>query len=200
VPLLGVVSRLANQKGIDLVLALVDALVSMPAQLVVLGTGDRAIEQALLAASVQYPGCVAFSARHDETMAHLIEAGADIFLMPSRFEPCGLNQMYSLRYGTVPLVRRVGGLADTVVDYAPGRAGATGFVFEEYTPEALLATFRRALALFANSGEWRVLQAAGMAADHSWDRSAREYVKIYERLITKGDANGSRKRADFYGR
>ena len=123
----------------------------------------------------------------------LIEAGADLFLMPSRFEPCGLNQMYSLRYGTVPIVRRVGGLADTVVDYAghvEDGAAATGFVFEPYTPDALLRTLRRALAVFDSSDQWRAIQRAGMARDDSWDRSAREYVKIYGRLTAKGEVNG----------
>jgi starch synthase len=116
-------------------------------------------------------------------MAHLIEAGADIFLMPSRFEPCGLNQMYSLRYGTIPVVRRVGGLADTVLDYAPGRTGATGFTFDEYTPPALLDALSRALALFREPPAWRAVQLSGMRRDHSWDRSGREYVKIYERAL-----------------
>ena len=114
----------------------------------------------------------------DESLAHLIEAGADMFLMPSRFEPCGLNQMYSLRYGTVPVVRAVGGLADTVT--TTGRR-STGFVFPDYTPAALLDALERALALFTDRPRWRALQLAGMAQDHSWDRSAREYVKIYGR-------------------
>ena len=108
-----------------------------------------------------------------------------MLLMPSRFEPCGLNQMYSLRYGTVPVVRGVGGLADTVGDYAPGRKNSTGFVFYEYTGEALLAALRRALALFPDRRRWRALQAAGMRQDNSWHRSAQEYVKIYERALTK---------------
>jgi starch synthase len=117
----------------------------------------------------------------DESEAHLIEAGADIFLMPSRFEPCGLNQMYSLRYGTVPVVRAVGGLADTVIDYRPGQTASTGFVFQPYTPAALLEALSRALALYPRRTEWEALQRSGMKQDHSWDRSAREYVKIYER-------------------
>jgi starch synthase len=112
-------------------------------------------------------------------------------MMPSRFEPCGLNQMYSLRYGTVPLVRRVGGLADTVRDEQDGAQG-NGFVFDDYTPAALLGTLRRALGIYKNKRRWLRLQRAGMALDHSWDRSAREYVKIYERAITKGDSDGSR--------
>jgi starch synthase len=157
----------------------------------------------------------------DEPLAHLIEGGADIFLMPSRFEPCGLNQMYSLRYGTVPVVRAVGGLADTVRDYDPllrtrrgggavlpkpgdGQAGTvfpagngptsrvfepndgpTGFAFQEYTPEALLHALGRALAAFNDEVVWRALQMAGMRQDHSWDRSAREYVNIYETVMAR---------------
>jgi starch synthase len=120
----------------------------------------------------------------DEALAHQIEGGADMFLMPSRFEPCGLNQMYSLRYGTVPIVRAVGGLADTVKDADKSPKG-TGFVFQDYTPAALLEALQRALATFANRKKWRALQVAGMALDHSWDRSAREYVKIYKRAITR---------------
>jgi starch synthase len=115
----------------------------------------------------------------EEGLAHLIEGGADIFLMPSRFEPCGLNQLYSLRYGTVPVVRSVGGLADTVDDYAPGRPLATGFVFEDYTGAALLGALRRALDVFRDRERWRALQAAGMRQDNSWDHSAEEYVTIY---------------------
>jgi len=113
--------------------------------------------------------------RFDEPLAHLIEAGADIFLMPSRFEPCGLNQMYSLRYGTVPVVRAVGGLADTVQDYSPRGATSTGFVFRDYAGPALLEALARALALFRKPEQWRALQVRGMRQDYSWDRSAREY-------------------------
>jgi starch synthase len=180
VPLLGVVSRLAHQKGIDLILALVDALVSLPAQLAVLGTGDPAIEQALRAAGAQYPGRVAFSAHHDETLAHLIEAGADIFLMPSRFEPCGLNQMYSQAYGTVPVVRKTGGLADTVRAVS-GRTG-TGFLFGPATSDALFDTIKSAVAVSRNRHTWQAIQRNGMAQDFSWRRSAAEYVRMYTEL------------------
>jgi starch synthase len=183
VPLLGVVSRLAHQKGVDLILALVDALVSLPAQLAVLGTGDPALEQALHAASVQYPGRVAYSARHDETMAHLIEAGADMFLMPSRYEPCGLNQMYSQAYGTVPIVRRTGGLADTV-RAVTGRTG-TGFLFGPATPEALFDAIKNAVAVSRNRHTWQAIQRNGMAQDFSWKRSAVEYLRLYEELTAQ---------------
>ena len=121
----------------------------------------------------------------DEGLAHLLEAGADIFLMPSRFEPCGLNQMYSLRYGTVPVVREVGGLADTVRDYGSALK-PNGFVFRDYAPEALLDALTRALMLYRDRRKWRALQLVGMREDHSWDRSAEEYVRIYERAIRQG--------------
>ncbi len=181
VPLLGVVSRLVHQKGIDLILALIDALVSLPTQLVVLGTGDPAIEQALRAATTQYPGRVAYSSRHDETMAHLIEAGADIFLMPSRFEPCGLNQMYSQAYGTVPVVRRTGGLVDTVRPVS-GRTG-TGFLFGPATAQGLLDAIKSAVAASRNRHTWQAIQRNGMAQDFSWRHSAVRYVELYDELL-----------------
>ena len=133
-----------------------------------------------LAAS--HPGRIAAKIGFDETLAHLIEGGADMFLMPSRFEPCGLNQMYSLRYGTVPIVRATGGLADTVTDATGRSRGATGFTFTEYTGTALLETLRRALATYANPRRWRALQRAGMRQNHSWDTVATEYVKLYDRV------------------
>jgi starch synthase len=180
-PLIGMISRMVDQKGLDLIAALSQDLPSLGASFVVLGTGDVRYQEFWRALAARHPDVVGARIGFDEPLAHLIEAGSDMFLMPSRFEPCGLNQMYSLRYGTVPIVRRVGGLADTVVDYAPRRPKATGFVFDEYRPEALLRTLQRALAVYQDGRKWRALQLAGMSQDHSWDRSAREYVKIYER-------------------
>ncbi|MEQ1870426.1 MAG: glycogen synthase GlgA [Vicinamibacterales bacterium] len=191
-PLIGMISRMVDQKGLDLIEALGDELASMGASIVVLGTGDRRYEQWWRGLAARHGSTIGVQVGFDEGLAHLIEAGADMFLMPSRFEPCGLNQMYSLRYGTVPIVRRVGGLADTVRDEREG-AAATGFVFDEYTPKALRETLVRALGVFSDKQRWLALQRSGMAQDHSWDRSAREYVKIYERAISKGDdSNGSR--------
>jgi starch synthase len=135
--------------------------------------------------AARYPDRIGVQIGFDEGLAHLIEAGADMFLMPSQFEPCGLNQMYSLRYGTVPVVRAVGGLDDTVRDFTLRDVKSTGFVFHDYTGEALLVALRRALAVFHDRRRWRALQAAGMRLDYSWDRSAREYVRIYERAITR---------------
>ena len=180
-PLVGMISRMVDQKGFDLVALLSERLPELDATFVTLGTGDAKYQDAFGAMAAAHPDRIAVRIGFDEALAHLIEGGADIFLMPSRFEPCGLNQMYSLRYGTVPVVRAVGGLADTVRNCEPGVRGATGFAFQEYTPEALLAALTRALELFKDRRKWRALQAAGMKQDHSWDRSAREYVKIYER-------------------
>jgi len=202
-PLIGMISRMVDQKGFDLLAALAGELATLDASFVVLGTGDPRYQDLWRRLAAEFPDRIAARIGFDERLAHLIEGGADIFLMPSRFEPCGLNQMYSLRYGTVPVVRRVGGLADTVIDQADssGAGGRpNGFSFDEYTPEALLTVLRRALALFRNQGTWRELQVAGMEADHSWDRSAREYVKIYDWAVSKGEMNGRGQRADVYGR
>jgi starch synthase len=175
---------MVDQKGFDLIAALPSEIAALDASFVVLGTGEPRYQDFWRGLAARHPDRIGARIGFDERLAHLIDAGADIFLMPSRFEPCGLNQMYSMRYGTVPVVRRVGGLADTVRDYSPGRSDATGFVFEEYTPSALLAALSRALTLFRKPAAWRVLQLAGMRQDHSWDRSAREYVKIYERAMS----------------
>jgi starch synthase len=182
-PLVGMISRMVDQKGLDLIAALVNELPRLDATFAVLGTGEERYQHFWTRLATRYPDRIGVRIGFDERLAHLIEGGADIFLMPSRFEPCGLNQMYSLRYGTVPVVRAVGGLADTVRgDPAPG---ATGFVFEAYTPEALLEALGRALTAYADRRRWRALQRAGMREDHSWNRSAREYVTIYERAIKK---------------
>jgi starch synthase len=177
---------MTDQKGLDLIERIAVDLPHLDASFVVLGTGEPHYEDMWRTLARFNPDRIGVQVGFEEGLSHLIEAGLDMFLMPSLFEPCGLNQMYSLRYGTVPIVRRVGGLADTVQDYRPGRAGAPGFVFEEYSPAALLQTIRRALATFADRALWRQLQENGMRLDHSWDRSAREYVKIYERVITTG--------------
>jgi len=182
-PLLGMISRMVDQKGLDLLAANAHELPHLGASFVVLGTGEARYEDFWRRLQTQYPDRIGVHIGFDEERAHLIEGGADAFLMPSRFEPCGLNQMYSLRYGTVPIVRAVGGLADTVVDYSPRRRTATGIVFHDYRPEALLAALRRAVGLYADTTTWRALQQAGMKRDYSWDHSAREYVKIYDRAI-----------------
>ena len=185
-PMIGMISRMVDQKGLDLISAVSADLAALDATFVVLGTGDARYQKMWMDLAARHPQRIAAIVGFDEGLAHLIEAGADMFLMPSKFEPCGLNQMYSLRYGTVPVVRAVGGLADTVRDYSPRSTTATGFVFKDYTAEAFLAALRRALDVFGQPERWRVLQAAGMREDNSWDRSAQEYVTIYGRAITQG--------------
>ena len=180
-PLVGMISRLVDQKGFDLLAALADELPRLNATFVLLGSGERRYEDLWLGLAARYPRQIGARIGFDEGLAHLIEGGADLFLMPSRFEPCGLNQMYSLRYGTVPLVRATGGLFDTVRNFNPRTGDGTGFTFDDYTPQALLGTLRWALGVFDDRAVWRRIQASGMSQDHSWDASAREYVKVYER-------------------
>lgn len=180
-PLIGMISRMIDQKGLDLIAALAYELPKLRARFAVLGTGEPRFENFWRELAARHPDRIAARIAFDEELAHAIEGGADMFLMPSRFEPCGLNEMYSLRYGTVPIVRDVGGLSDTVREQPPEQAN--GFVFHDYTPEALLGTIHRALATFQNRPKWRALQAVGMKGDYSWDGSAREYVRIYERAI-----------------
>ena len=178
-PLIGLISRLTGQKGFDLIAESAGELMKLDANWIMLGSGETQFEEGWRSLARRFPERVSATIGFDERLAHLIEAGADIFLMPSRFEPCGLNQMYSHRYGTVPVVRATGGLDDTVRDASDG-AGGNGFKFREYTPAALVAALRRALDLYAKPGRWKQIQAAGMREDHSWDASAREYVKVYE--------------------
>jgi starch synthase len=185
-PLIGMISRMTDQKGLPLIERIAADLPHLDATIVVLGTGEARYQEMWRALARSYPQKVGVKIGFDEGLAHVIEAGLDMFLMPSLFEPCGLNQMYSLHYGTVPIVRRVGGLADTVRDYQPGCEDASGFVFDGYSSWELLRTIRRALETFGNLEVWRTLQVNGMRQDLSWDRSAREYVKIYEDAITRG--------------
>jgi starch synthase len=177
-PIIAMISRLTDQKGFDLIAAGADALMALDATWVVLGSGDRRYEDLWRALAAQYPRRVSATIGFDERLAHRIEAGADLFLMPSQYEPCGLNQMYSLRYGTVPVVRATGGLEDTVRDAS--EPGGTGFKFRDYSAAAMVSTLQRALQLFANPSRWKQIQQTGMKIDFSWDASAREYVKVYE--------------------
>lgn len=185
VPLLAVISRFTSQKGLDLVAAALPELMWLDVQVALLGTGDPALELQFQSFHMRYPGKLGVRIGFDDVLAHAIEAGADLFLMPSRYEPCGLSQLYSLRYGTVPIVRKTGGLADTVVAYTPRTAAdgsATGFAFQEATPEALLTTILLALRVYANRTEWEALMQAGMATDVSWAKSATAYTALYRRL------------------
>ncbi len=188
VPLLGVIARLTSQKGLDLVAAIIPELIEMDLQLVVLGTGEPELEARFTALQARYPHRMGLRIGFDEGLAHRIEGGADMFVMPSRYEPCGLSQLYSLRYGTVPIVRKTGGLADTVVPLA-ARAGqvgqATGFHVEEDTPDALLAVLRRAEEVYRDRSAWDQLVKAGMSTDASWARSARAYDRLFASLVSR---------------
>jgi starch synthase len=184
-PVLGLVSRLVPQKGIDLIVDILPRVLAADVQMVALGSGDPASQADLNSLSARFPDKLAVRLGFDEGLAHRIEAGADLFLMPSRYEPCGLNQMYSLRYGTVPVVRKTGGLADTVIPYLPddpaSRNTATGFVFEPPRPESLLSALLLGLQVYRDWHTWRALVRRGMLQDFSWRHSAREYAKLYAR-------------------
>ncbi|GMR08890.1 MAG: glycogen synthase GlgA [Gammaproteobacteria bacterium] len=187
-PLFGSISRLVEQKGIDILHDILPELVNMPLQLVILGSGDKRLESSLSNWAKQYPERIAVKVGYDEPFAHRIEAGADIFLMPSRFEPCGLNQLYSMRYGTIPLVHKTGGLADTVVHATSEtleNKTATGIVFENAGPTDLLHAIVNVMSLYEDQSLWRQLQFNGMGHDYSWRRSAREYMALYQLAIRK---------------
>jgi starch synthase len=176
-PLFGLIARMTPQKGLDLVLACAEEIIARGSQLVLLGTGAQAIEQSVAEMVATHPGRAACFIGYDEALSHRIEAGADLFLMPSRFEPCGLNQMYSLRYGTVPIVHATGGLRDTVED------GVTGFLFHEATPAALMGAIERALNAYTDSDTWQRMMVAGMRRDFSWEKSALQYAQVYQDLL-----------------
>jgi starch synthase len=186
-PLVAMISRMVEQKGFDLLDQLSDTLPALRASFILLGTGEPRFEARWRDLAQRHPARIGAHIGFDDALAHLIEGGADIFLMPSRFEPCGLNQMYSLRYGTVPVVHATGGLFDTVHNVDESGWG-TGFTFADYSPVALLGALGRALDAFENRPAWRRIQKAGMDEDFSWDASAREYVKVYERAIVANRA------------
>lgn len=182
---LGLISRLIEQKGIDMLLDCLPELLTLPVQIVILGAGDKEFERQLQQFAAAYPHKMTLFVGYDEALAHLIEAGADVFLMPSRFEPCGLNQMYSQRYGTLPIVRNTGGLADTVVDTLPEtivNRTATGFVFNNAHAGTLLETIKRATLLYSFPEVWRQLQINAMSRDFSWRNSAAQYLELYESI------------------
>jgi starch synthase len=194
VPLLGVIARLTSQKGLDLVATIIPQLMAMDLQLVILGTGEPDLEAKFQVLQARYPYRIGLRIGFDEGLAHRIEGGADVFVMPSRYEPCGLSQLYSLHYGTVPIVRKTGGLADTVVPLtaSAGQVGsATGFHVEADTAEALLAVVRRTVTIYKNRSIWDQLIDAGMTTDVSWARSAKAYDRLFVSLIRRGNAHGS---------
>jgi starch synthase len=184
--LLGLVSRLAEQKGIDMLLTVIPELIKRPLQLVILGSGDKTYEEDLLKATTRFKQQIAVTIGYDESLAHLIEAGADVFLMPSRFEPCGLNQMYSQRYGTLPLVTPVGGLSDTVVNTTEEtlkHETATGFVMDTLTAKALLTTIDQVLSYFQDKSIWSSIMKTAMKQDFSWEKSADQYTQLYQQAV-----------------
>jgi starch synthase len=185
VPILAVISRLTPQKGMDLVAEALDDLPDLDAQFVLLGTGDADLHTAFEDAKTRHGSRIGLKLGFDVALSHKIEAGADMFLMPSRYEPCGLNQMYSLAYGTVPVVRATGGLDDTVQPFDPATGEGTGFKFGAATTRALRETLRAAVALYRQPERWRRLVRNGMGCDFSWDRSAREYVDLYQRIASR---------------
>ena len=189
-PLVGVVSRMVAQKGFELVAQVIDQLPETGASVVVLGTGEPRFENMWRDAARRFPNAIAVRIGYDEPLAHLIEAGVDIFLMPSRYEPCGLNQMYSMRYGAVPVVRATGGLDDAVTDFHDADGRGTGFKFSEFSGTAMLKALRLAIRVFGDPPRWLALQVEGMSRDFSWTRSAAAYVREYRTLIGHRDDGG----------
>lgn len=180
-PVIGIVSRFAAQKGFDLISQVMDRLAREDMIVVALGAGDKAYEEMFRRLNKQFPNKIAVKVAYDNALAHKIEAGSDMFLMPSRYEPCGLNQIYSMKYGTVPIVRATGGLDDTIESWSPRTEKGTGFKFTNYNGEELLLTIKRAVQAFRDQSSWQVLMRNGMAKDYSWNASAKEYVRVYEK-------------------
>lgn len=177
-PIIGMIGRVASQKGLDLVMESWDELMKEDVKFILLGTGEPNVEQALKSAAARYPGKASINIGFDNQLSHEIEAGADMFLMPSKFEPCGLNQLYSMRYGTVPIVRRTGGLADTI-------DSSVGFSFQSYSSKEMLETIKQALKLYRDQSKWLELMKRGMLQDWSWERSAKEYSTLYQKALAK---------------
>lgn len=183
VPLIGIVSRLADQKGFDLIEEAIDELASLNLQIVVLGTGQQKYHDLLQVMAAKYPKKIGVQLSFDNAMAHRIEAGCDMFLMPSKYEPCGLNQLYSFRYATIPIVRKTGGLADTVIPY--DQEGSTGFSFSEYSSGEMVQCIKQALGVFSDVACWQALMVRAMRQDWSWNNSARQYMRLYSSIYSK---------------
>jgi starch synthase len=183
-PIIGIVSRLAEQKGLDIFSAALDRLVSeTDAAFVVLGSGNPDLERDLRARTVQYPDRISFRSGHDESLAHSIIAGSDFLLIPSRYEPCGLTQLYALRYGTIPIVRKTGGLADTVEHFNTKTGKGNGCVFNDPDIGAIVWAVRTALQWYRDAGIWQRLRTNAMAADHSWSQRVDAYINLYSRVL-----------------
>jgi starch synthase len=184
-PVIGIVSRFAAQKGFDLVEQIAPMLAERDVAVVALGTGEPQYERFFRDWAFWHKGNVAVQIRYDEALAHKIEAGSDMFLMPSRYEPCGLNQIYSLKYGTVPVVHATGGLDDTIEEWNPEEGSGNGFKFAGYNAQGLMAAIDRALAAYQNKAGWQRLMRNGMACNYSWERPAREYAAVYEQVAKR---------------
>lgn len=178
-PLLGLISRLIEQKGVDIIASCANSIIKLGCNLVILGTGEEKYHRLLSALAKKHPKNIAVRIAFDNPLAHKIEAGCDMFLMPSRFEPCGLNQMYSLKYGTIPVVRAVGGLNDTIIDYTQDKNSGNGFKFNKANAADFINALKRAVVVYKNKKKWQELLMKAMGCDFSWERSAKEYTRIY---------------------
>jgi starch synthase len=185
VPLLGMISRLADQKGFDLLAEILEELFTLDIGFVLLGTGEQKYHDLFLKVARKYPQKAGIRIAYDDRLAHKIEAGADFFLMPSKYEPCGLNQIYSLKYGTIPVVRATGGLDDTVVNYDPLAGTGNGFKFSRYEAKEFLNQIKTAISFFSQPKHWKQLLQNAMTADFSWQRSAEAYLQLYRKALQK---------------
>jgi starch synthase len=182
VPVIGMISRVVEQKGFNLLLDAMSQLMELNVQLVILGTGDKKIEKQIVSLQKKYSNKISLNQAFDETLAHMIEAGSDIFLMPSSYEPCGMNQMYSLKYGTIPIVFNIGGLAETITEYDADKKSGNGFVFDKYNAKDMIRAVKRALKLYKKTESWKELQLSVMQEDFSWDQSAQNYLDLYVKM------------------
>lgn len=198
-PLIGIVSRLADQKGLDLLSQIIEPLLNTQAQFILLGTGEEKYHILFEAIGRRYPKKASINLRFDAVLAKKIYAGSDMFLMPSRYEPCGLGQIISLRYGTIPIVRKTGGLADTIIEYDAAANQGNGFVFERYDAQELLSAIRRALDLYKKKDAWRRLVVNAMKCNFSWEVSAKKYLKLYRKILRGQDADCGRNRKFRHG-
>jgi len=192
VPLFGMISRLADQKGFDLLMEILEQLFSLDMGFVLLGTGEQKYHDLFTQVAKKYPQKAGIRIAYDDRLAHKIEAGADFFLMPSKYEPCGLNQIYSLKYGTIPVVRATGGLDDTIIHYDPASRKGNGFKFTRYDAKEFLNTIRVAIRFYSQPEHWKQLIRNAMTADFSWNRSAEAYLQLYRKAFEKKKGNVSR--------
>lgn len=183
--LIGMVTRFSAQKGLDIVAEAMEGIINMGAQGVILGKGDEPFQRIFLKLQEKYPRQLSVTIGFDNTLAHRVYAGSDIFLMPSRYEPCGLGQLIAMRYGTIPVARKVGGLADTIIPYDPSKGAGTGFLFDDYSRDELLRTVKKAIALFNDKRHWLKIRRNAMSEDFSWRKSAERYISLYKKALEK---------------